>query len=55
MARLRSYNKRNEAVDAIRDGDTSEGLALILCAWYDLAVEICCALGLTLTDRPPAP
>lgn len=53
MSKLRSYTKRNEAVEAIRDGDTSEGLALILCAWYDLALEICSALDLPLSSRPP--
>lgn len=52
-ARLRSYTKRNEAVAAIRDDAHSEGLALILVAFYDLALEVCAAFDVQLTDRPP--
>lgn len=51
--RLRSYTKRNEAVEAIRDGDSAEGLALILCAWYDLALEVCSGLEIPLSSAPP--
>jgi hypothetical protein len=50
--RLRSYNKRNEAVAALHEAEPSEAIALMLVAFYDLALEYCAGQGIPLSRTP---